>query len=97
MGETGAKLKDSIETQIAVFLQGRKEVSEIVVYGSFLTIPSPNDVDVIVFQDRQEEHLSLAMKYRRLTRDVARILPLDIIPVRMGISESTGAVEIDRG
>jgi len=94
---TPNRQKDSIKKQLVVCLQGQKEIRKIVVFGSFLTSPSPHDVDVAVFQDSQEGYLSLAMKYRRLTRDIARLLPLDIIPLRMGITESAWVTEIERG
>ena len=97
MRGTTNRQKESIKRQLVVCLQGQKEVRKIVVFGSFLTNPSPNDLDVAVFQDSQEGYLSLAMKYRRLTRDIARLLPLDIVPVRMEITESAWVAEIERG
>ena len=95
-GPTGRQ-KESIKRQLVGCLQDQKEIRKIVVFGSFLTSPSPNDVDVAVFQDSQEGYLSLAMKYRRLTRDIARLLSLDIIPVRMGTTKSAWMAEIERG
>ncbi len=89
--------KESIKRRLVGCLKDQKEIRKIVVFGSFLTSPSPNDVDVAVFQDSQEGYLTLAMKYRRLTRDIARLLPLDIIPVRMEMTGSAWAAEIEQG
>jgi predicted nucleotidyltransferase len=97
MTGTPNRQKETIKKQLVACLQGQNEIRKIVVFGSFLTSLSPNDVDVAVFQDSQEGYLSLAMKYRRLTRDIARLLPLDIFPVRMGITESAWAAEIEQG
>ncbi len=41
----------------------------------------PQDIDVAIYQDSDEPYLSLAMKYRRLTRSIAKQIPLDIIPL----------------
>jgi predicted nucleotidyltransferase len=91
------RLKESIKRRLVGCLQEEKEIRKIVVFGSFLTSPSPNDMDVAVFQDSREGYLSLSMKYRRLTRDIARFVPLDIIPVRMGITDSAWVAEIEQG
>jgi hypothetical protein len=42
---------------------------------------NPNDIDVAVFQNSQEKYLNLSLKYRKMTRDIAKIIPLDIIPI----------------
>jgi len=53
-----------------------------VIFGSFLDSEQPNDVDVAVFQDSQETYLNLALKYRKLIRNVIRQIPVDIIPIK---------------
>jgi len=70
-----------IKEKLKETLSQEKEVSKIVVFGSFLNSNRPNDIDVAVFQDSQDKYLSLSLKYRKLTREIARIIPLDIIPV----------------
>ena len=47
--------------------------------------PVINDIDVAVFQDSTEKYLSLALKYRKLIRDVSRIIPIDVFPLKTGI------------
>ncbi len=63
-------------------LAAEPEVRRIVLFGSFLNVDEPADLDVAVFQDSKEGYLPLAMKYRRLTREVSRKISLDIIPLK---------------
>jgi len=37
---------------------------------------------VAIFQNSTEIYLKLAMKYRRLTREIAKIIPIDIFPLK---------------
>ncbi|MEK6729685.1 MAG: nucleotidyltransferase domain-containing protein [Planctomycetota bacterium] len=63
-------------------LMSEKEIRKIIVFGSFLVSEEPNDVDVAIFQDSNETYVDLAMRYRRLTRNISRIIPVEIIPIR---------------
>lgn len=63
-------------------LRPAAEIRKIVVFGSFLTSASPNDMDVAVFQDSTDGYLPLALRYRRMVRPVSERLPVDIIPLR---------------
>jgi predicted nucleotidyltransferase len=83
--------------ELVACLQGQDEIRKIVVFGSFLTSQTPQDLDVAVFQDSGEDYLTLAMKYRRLTRPIARLLPLDILPIRMGTADGVWTQEIGEG
>jgi uncharacterized protein len=89
--------KQNIKRELAGCLKTEKEVSRIVIFGSFLNSPDPNDIDVAVFQDSSEQYLALAMKYRKRTRDIARIIPLDIIPIRNDASSGFLMDEIRQG
>jgi len=57
----------------------------------------PHDLDVAVFQASSEKYLPLAMKYRKKTRSIARIIPLDIIPLKANASSETFMDEIAQG
>lgn len=59
-----------------------KEVSKVIIFGSFLKKENPNDIDIAVFQDSKEVYLKLSLKYRKLIRDIAKQIPLDIIPIK---------------
>ena len=89
--------KDEIKRLLIELLAGQNEVRKIVIFGSFLNAVEPHDVDVAVFQDSSEKYLALAMKYRRMTRSISQIIPLDIIPVKANAQEATFLDEINEG
>ena len=78
-------------------LKTEREVCRIVIFGSFVNSNDPHDLDVAVFQDSDEKYLPLALKYRRKTRDIARMIPMDILPLKAGVQGDTFLDEIDRG
>lgn len=90
------KEKTYIKKRLNETLSKEKEISKIVVFGSFLNSKTPEDIDIAIFQNSEEKYLSLSLKYRKLTREIAKIIPLDIIPVREN-SEGTFLNEINRG
>jgi predicted nucleotidyltransferase len=91
------KQKDSLKRQLISCLEGEQEVRKIVVFGSFLESSDPHDLDVAVFQDSSEKYLPLAMKYRKKTRAIAHIIPLDIIPLRADARSEVFMDEIMQG
>ena len=78
-------------------LRDEKEIIKIVIFGSFLRSPNPNDIDVAVFQDSGESYLPLAMKYRRKTRAISHKIALDIIPLKAAAQEEVFLDEISKG
>ncbi len=89
--------KDSLKRKLVSCLEGEKEVRKIVIFGSFLKSSDPHDLDVAVFQDSSEKYLPLAMKYRKKTRAVARLIPLDIIPLKANARNGSFMDEIAQG
>jgi len=89
--------KQSLKERLVGCLKGEKEIRRIVVFGSFLSSLDPHDIDVAVFQDSGEKYLPLAMKYRRITRAIARVIPLDIIPIKAGARNDMFLDEIEQG
>ncbi len=89
--------KDLLKHQLVSCLGGEKEVRRIVIFGSFLKSSDPHDLDVAVFQDSSEKYLPLAMKYRKKTRAIARIIPLEIIPLQAEARSGTFMDEITQG
>ncbi len=89
--------KDKFKQQIKHILCTQNEIKKIIVFGSFITSNDPNDIDVAVFQDSDESYLSLAMKYRKLTREISKEIPLDIIPLKIDSSISSFFQEIEDG
>jgi len=89
--------KQLLARKLVEALSGEEEVCRIVVFGSFWHSDDPHDVDVAIFQDSDEKYLPLALKYRRKTREIARMIPLDIIPLRVGVADGSFLAEIEQG
>ncbi len=89
--------KQRIQVDLVKCLRGEREVRKVVGFGSFLKRDDPDDLDVAVFQDSDEPYLPLAIKYRRLTRSIARRIPLGVIPVRFGVAGGQFLQEIQKG
>ena len=89
--------KQSLKQRLVSLLETEKEVCRIVIFGSFLSSHDPHDIDVAIFQDSNEKYLPLAMKYRRKTRDIARRIPLDILPLKAGVQGEVFMDEIEQG
>ena len=91
------RTKGEIKLQIVESLKPEAEIHKIVVFGSFLESVNPDDIDVAIFQDSEEPYLSLAMKYRRLTREIAKNIPIDIIPLKVNAPVNSFLSEIEEG
>jgi len=91
------KEKQNLKQGLIDCLQKEREIRRIVVFGSFLNSSDPHDIDVAIFQDSSDQYLPLAMKYRKLTRRLARRIALDIIPIRSDASSGFLLDEIRRG
>lgn len=89
--------KEEMKQELVACLAGDQEIRRIIVFGSFVTSENPVDMDVAVFQSGHDSYIPLAMKYRRRTRSVARRIPLDIIPLREGVSGSLFLKEVEAG
>jgi len=89
--------KQKLKRELVDCLKTEKEIRQIIIFGSFLDSADPNDLDVAVFQDSDEQYLDLAMKYRKKTRDIAKIIPLDIIPIKNDASSGFLMDEIRQG
>ena len=92
-----AKQKEKLKLQLIACLGTEKEIKKIIIFGSFLSSSNPNDIDVAIFQDSTETYLTLAMKYRKKTRNVSRAIPLDIIPLKSNIKNNPLLSEIETG
>jgi len=89
--------KERIKSDLAARLSREREVCKVIIFGSFLTSETPNDLDVAIFQDSDQPYLRLAMKYRRLLRPIADQIPIDVIPVRPNVASSQLLTEIYKG
>lgn len=89
--------KQVLKQRLVNSLKTEEEVCRIIIFGSFVTSDDPLDLDVAVFQDSNEKYLPLAMKYRRKTRDIARLIPMDILPLKAGVQGERLPEEIECG
>ncbi|MCJ7777852.1 MAG: hypothetical protein MUP16_06015 [Sedimentisphaerales bacterium] len=89
--------KDSLKKQLVSCLAGEKEVRKIVIFGSFLESSDPHNLDVAIFQESDEKYLPLALKYREKLRAIARIIPIDIIPLKADAGSGIFMGEIAQG
>jgi predicted nucleotidyltransferase len=89
--------KQNLKRELVGCLKAEKEVRRIVIFGSFLNSANPHDIDVAVFQDSNDQYLPLALKYRKITRGISSIIPLDIIPIRSDASSGFMMDEIRQG
>ena len=58
-----------------------KEIERIIIFGSFNKSDSPNDIDIAVVQNSSEDYLTLALKYRKLIRNISNEIAVDIFPI----------------
>jgi predicted nucleotidyltransferase len=73
--------KTELKRKIVESLKGEAEIERIIIFGSFNRTDSPNDIDVAVVQHSTEGYLSLALKYRKLIREITREIAVDIFPI----------------
>ena|ERR1039457_1523516 len=97
MAETNFN-KDKMKLDMISALEDDITVEKIVIFGSFITSEKPHDLDVAIFSTSRADYLTQAMSFRRRLRNIARIIPLDIVPVSMPIkADSSFLHEIDKG
>jgi predicted nucleotidyltransferase len=89
--------KRNLKRELVGCLKAEKEVRRIVIFGSFLNSANPHDIDVAVFQNSNDQYLPLALKYRKMTRRISSVIPLDIIPIRSDASSGFMMDEIKQG
>jgi len=91
------KEKNKIKKSLASALSVEKEVRRVVIFGSFLSDRNPHDLDIAIFQDSNEKYLDLAMRYRKDIRSIAKRIPVDVIPLKIGVSTDSFLLEIEKG
>ena len=72
-----AQLKQDLVTALADDVL----VEKVVIFGSFNSSDDPHDMDIAVFSTSTADYLTLALAYRRRLREIARIIPLDVLPI----------------
>jgi len=69
---------NTIQTKLSYF----SEVKKIILFGSFPKSQNPNDVDIAVIQNSDDNYLTLSLRYRKALRELSKKIPLDIIPIK---------------
>ncbi len=90
------KSKADIVNTIKDALTGFSEVNKIILFGSFPKSNNPNDIDIAVIQNSNNNFLVLSLKYRKVLRELSKIIPLDIVPIKQNIN-GTFLQEINKG
>ena len=89
--------KKELKTNIANSLLSSSEIEKIVIFGSFLSSKSPNDIDIAVFQNSMDDYLTLALRYRKMIRSISKKIPVDIIPIKSSATNNFIIDEIEKG
>jgi len=58
------------------------EVNKVILFGSFVKSNNPNDIDIAVVQNSNDNFLTLSLKYRKVLRELSKTIPLDIVPIK---------------
>ncbi len=89
--------KTDIKRELVASLCHEPEIVKIVVFGSFIASNEPHDLDVAVFQTSNQAYLPLAMRYRSKTREIARRIAMDILPIKANAQNSIMLESIAHG
>ena len=89
--------KSEIKKRIVSSLKGEAEIERIIIFGSFNRSDSPNDIDIAVIQNSSDNYLTLALKYRKLVRDISKEIAIDIFPIVKGNNNSFFTSEVASG
>jgi len=72
------KYIDIIKKQLSQFI----EIHKIIIFGSFINSKNPNDIDIAIIQNSDNNFLTLSLKYRKVLRELSKQIPLDIVPLK---------------
>lgn len=89
--------KIQMKNEIVNSLRGEKEIERIIIFGSFNHSEFPNDLDIAVVQNSSENYLSLALKYRKLIRNISKEIAVDVFPIVNKTENSFFKNEVESG
>ncbi|MBZ0201158.1 MAG: nucleotidyltransferase domain-containing protein [Ignavibacteriaceae bacterium] len=89
--------KTELKNRIVDSLKGQREIDRIIIFGSFNKSDFPNDIDIAVVQNSSDNYLTLALKYRKLIRNISKEIPVDIFPIVEGNQNSFFLNEVSNG
>jgi predicted nucleotidyltransferase len=88
--------KESLINTIKDKLSQFSEVNKIILFGSFINSNNPNDIDIAIIQNSNDNFLTLSLKYRKVLRELSKMIPIDIIPIKQN-SKGAFLEEIEKG
>lgn len=89
--------KEQLKRKIVECLESQNEIEKIIIFGSFLESDSPNDLDLAIFQRSKENYLTLALRYRKIVREISKRISVEIIPLHADKSNDFLTDEIETG
>ncbi len=88
--------KESYINFIRSHLMQFPEIDKVIIFGSFFESNNPNDIDVAIVQETDNNFLALSLKYRKALRDLSKKIALDIVPLKKDF-DGFFAQEIKKG
>jgi uncharacterized protein len=58
------------------------EINKVILFGSFVKSNNPNDIDIAIIQNSNDNFLTLSLRYRKVLRELSKMIPLDIVPIK---------------
>ena len=95
MNLTETKKLDFIAT-IKDKLSQFSEINKVILFGSFIKTNNPNDIDIAIVQNSNDNFLTLSLKYRKVLRELSKNIPLDIVPIKTN-AKGVFLEEINKG
>ena len=89
--------KNKIRQFLVDAMKDDPEIREIIVFGSFLHSDNPGDIDVAVRGTFHKGYLETAIRLRKKVHHIAKILPVDIIPIQEDAPQNPFMQEIRKG
>jgi predicted nucleotidyltransferase len=85
--------KNKVKLDVISALSDDATIEKIIIFGSFNTSDEPHDLDVAIFSTSPADYLTQAMSFRRKLRGIARIIPLDVVPVSTPINNNSSFLQ----
>lgn len=90
--------KEQLKHDLVDALGDDQKIEKIVVFGSFTHSPTPHDMDIAVFCNSSDDYLTLAMALRKKLRPLAKIIPIDLLPITIPFDPAAEFMsEINKG
>jgi len=87
------KLKERIKNILNI----QPEVKKVILFGSFLKMEDPKDIDIAIFTDSKQSYIEQSLKFRKILRDVSKIIPVDVFPLKNDNTSDPFLEEILKG